>query len=504
MQQMISREERERSLKDRMVRGWTHISARYLPFADAATTELPLRQLLRLGLFQVTVGMALTLLVGTLNRVMIIELRVPATLVALMLGLPLAVAPFRTLVGFRSDVYESALGWKRVPFLWFGTLLQFGGLAIMPFALILLSGDTRGSLVIGRVASGLAILLVGAGAHTAQTAGLSLATDLAPEPSRPRVVALLYVMLLAGIVASSLLFGRLLHDFTELRLIQVIQGAAVATVVINIIAIWKQEPRRRRTLAEIRDRVQPAFGDAWRSFIGGGRVGRLLVGVAVGTAGFGMQDVLIEPYGGQVLHLSVGATTLLTAMLAGGAMIAFGFAGRSLSRGGDPIRLAAYGAVVGVIGSAALIFAAPLESLALFRGGTLVIGVGNGLFAVGTLTAAMGLEERERTGLALGAWGAVQATSAGVAVVLGGALRDGVAHAAAAGVLGDAMRAPSAAYSVVYHLEILLLFAALVVLGPLVATARGRRYVSDPFAAASFQPPGGVLIPSPSPLMEAT
>jgi MFS transporter, BCD family, chlorophyll transporter len=451
----------------RMVRAWTQVSTRYLPFADAASAELPMPRLLRLGLFQITVGMALTILVGTLNRVMIVELRVPAALVALMLGLPLIAAPFRTLVGFRSDVYESALGWKRVPFLWFGTLLQFGGLAIMPFALILLSGDTHGSLVIGRVASALAILLVGAGAHTAQTAGLSLATDLAPAPARPRVVALLYVMLLAGIVGSSLVFGRLLHDFTEVRLIQVIQGSALVTVVLNVIAMWKQEPRRPRVGGSVHT-PSPRFAEAWRAFMGGGRVSRLLVGLAIGTAGFGMQDVLIEPYGGQVLHLGVGSTTLLTAMLAGGAIIAFAIAGRVLTNGGDPIRLAAYGAIIGVGGSAAIIFAAPLASLGLFRLGTVVIGLGNGLFAVGTLTAAMGLEERERTGLALGAWGAVQATSAGLAIVLGGGLRDAVAHLAARGVLGEAMRAPMAAYSVVYHLEILLLFVAVVSLGPLV------------------------------------
>ena len=80
--------------------------------------------------------MAVVLLTGTLNRVMIVELGVSAWLVALMVALPLVFAPLRALIGFRSDVYRSALGWRRVPFIWIGTLLQFGGLAIMPFALI--------------------------------------------------------------------------------------------------------------------------------------------------------------------------------------------------------------------------------------------------------------------------------------------------------------------------------------------------------------------------------
>ena len=188
--------------------------------------ELPLGRLLRLSLFQVSVGMAIVLLNGTLNRVMIVELGVPSWLVALMVSLPLVFAPFRALIGFRSDPHRSALGWRRVPYIWMGTLLQFGGLAIMPFALIVLSGDSNGPDCVGELGAALAFLLVGAGLHTTQTAGLALATDLAPEPSRPRVVAFLYVMLLVGMVASALVFGVALAEFSEVRLIQVIQGAA--------------------------------------------------------------------------------------------------------------------------------------------------------------------------------------------------------------------------------------------------------------------------------------
>jgi BCD family chlorophyll transporter-like MFS transporter len=88
---------------------------RFLPFADVATHDLPLSRLLRLSLFQVSVGMALVLLVGTLNRVMIVELKVPAALVALMVALPVLYAPMRALIGFRSDTHRSALGWRRVP-----------------------------------------------------------------------------------------------------------------------------------------------------------------------------------------------------------------------------------------------------------------------------------------------------------------------------------------------------------------------------------------------------
>jgi MFS transporter, BCD family, chlorophyll transporter len=126
------------------LKGWQSLGTRYLPFADAATKELPLGRLLRLSLFQVSVGMAMVLLTGTLNRVMIVELNVPAWLVGIMVALPIVFAPFRALIGFKSDTHKSVLGWRRVPYIWMGTMLQFGGFAILPFALLILSGDTTG------------------------------------------------------------------------------------------------------------------------------------------------------------------------------------------------------------------------------------------------------------------------------------------------------------------------------------------------------------------------
>ena len=163
-----------------LAKGWMRLGTRFLPFADAATKELPLGRLLRLSLFQVSTGISIVLLNGTLNRVMIVELGVSTLLVSLMVSLPLVFAPFRVLIGFKSDNHRSVLGWRRVPYIWMGTLVQFGGFAILPFALLVLSGTGEYPAVYGQFGAALAFLLVGAGMHTAQTAGLALATDLAP------------------------------------------------------------------------------------------------------------------------------------------------------------------------------------------------------------------------------------------------------------------------------------------------------------------------------------
>jgi MFS transporter, BCD family, chlorophyll transporter len=460
-------------INDSLARGWIRIGPRFLPFADAATPEVPLGRLLRLSLFQVSVGMAAVLLIGTLNRVMIVELGVPAWLVALMVSLPLIFAPFRALVGFRSDNHKSVLGWRRIPYIWMGTLLQFGGLAIMPFALLVLSGDTHGPIIIGQIGAGLAFLLVGAGLHTTQTVGLALATDLAAPETQPRVVGLMYVMLLLGMVASALLFGVALANFSQIRLIQVIQGAALITMVLNLIALWKQEARDpSRTAVSIE---RPTFTASWRAFSANGHAKRRLIAIALGTAAFSMEDILLEPYGGQVLHLTVGSTTSLTALLAVGGLVGFALASRWLSHGFDPFRMAAFGTLTGLLAFAAVIFSAPLQSASLFGIGTALIGFGAGLFGHGTLTATMNLAPEGQTGLALGAWGAAQASAAGIAIALGGAIRDGVSVLAEQGLLGDALNNPATGYSVVYHIEIALLFVTLIAIGPLVRTTRSRR-----------------------------
>lgn len=440
--------------------------ARYLPFADAATEELPLAQLLRLSLFQLSVGMAVVLLNGTLNRVMILELSIPAWLVASLVALPLVFAPFRALVGHRSDHHRSALGWRRVPYIWMGTLLQFGGLAIMPFALLVLSGQTVLTVpYAGEFGASLAFLFCGIGLHITQTAGLALATDLAPPDKQPRVVALLYMMLLVGMMLSALAFGTVLRDFSHQRLVQVIQGAAMLTVAANLIALWKQERRRPPVRAV---EARPSFEAALAELTRTPSALRLLVVVGLGTAAFSMQDILLEPFGGEVLGLSVGATTGLTALLAGGTLAGLAVAGTTLDRGGNPHLLASLGALAGVLAFAAVIFAAPTQSPLLFAVGSLFIGFGGGLFAVGTLTATMSLADRAGSGLALGAWGAVQATATGGGIALGGALRDAVTRVASTGALGPGMVGPEAGYNLVYGLEIVLLFSTLVAAGPLV------------------------------------
>jgi BCD family chlorophyll transporter-like MFS transporter len=128
----------------------------------------------------------------------------------------------------------------------------------------------------------------------------------------------------------------------------------------------------------------------------------------------------------------------------------------------------------------------------LFAAGTALIGFGAGLLTVGMLSACMEAAPEGKVGLALGAWGAVQASAAGVAIALGGLIRDAVVPLAAAGHLGPALTAPETGYGTVYLIEIVLLFATLAVIGPLVraartAPARPTRRLDAPASPASLR-----------------
>jgi len=426
----------------------------------------------------------MALMVGTLNRVLIVEMGVAAWLVASMVALPVLVAPLRAMVGYKSDTHRSFLGLRRLPYLWVGTLLTFGGLAIMPFALILLSGDTHWPAAIGPASAALAFLLVGLGVQTVQTTGLALATDLADPESRPRMVALMYAMLLVGMVGSGLLFSWVLQAFSPLRLIQVVQGAATAVLLMNLLAMWKQEPRRPDLTLPTAPRAD-GFSSAWRKFVVIPGHRRFLVAVFMGTAAFSMQDIILEPYGAEILGMTVSETSFLTVLLAGGALLAFALSARALRKGFAPHFLAAMGALVGTLAFSLVIFSEPLSSPILFQLGTLLIGFGGGLFSIGTLSAAMGLESNGLTGLALGAWGAVQATSLGLSLALGGGLRDLVSGLAVHGDLGVVLTSAGAGYSAVYHLELLLLFMTLVAIGPLVKVFK-RPSKEERFGLAEF------------------
>jgi BCD family chlorophyll transporter-like MFS transporter len=207
-----------------------------------------------------------------------------------------------------------------------------------------------------------------------------------------------------------------------------------------------------------------------------------------------MQDIVLEPYAAEILKLDVGSTSALTALSAGGALLAFLLSARWLVGGMHACRLASLGVLLGLPAFAMVIFSGPLEAVWMFRSGVGLIGFSGGLFSVGMLVTAMdmaadGSPLGHLGGLVIGTWGAVQATSAGAAMALGGALRDGVSVLAMSGALGEVLVTPITAYSFVYHLEMYLLFVVLVALGPML---RASRMAARAASTSATHPPFGL------------
>jgi BCD family chlorophyll transporter-like MFS transporter len=410
---------------------------------------------LRLGLFQFGMGLSLAPLTGTLNRVLIDELSIPAVAVGFLLALHFFVSPARALIGFRSDQSRAQGKW-RTPYLVLGAMLTYGGLATAPFSLILLGGNGVLPFWAAFAICTLIFLTYGIGVNIVETIYLALVSDITPPRERGRVLAILWTMLVLGTIVSAIIMGQLLIDYSHKRLIQVMQGSAMAFVALTFASMLGQE--RLKANGEVLDFnpnavvVRETLGGSIRRLLGNPILRNLFVVLFLATLAFGTHDVLLEPYGGQVLAMSVTATTRLTAFWGVAMLLAIGVSGLLLWRGRSPLLLISLGMLAGAIGFLSISLATEQAQLPQFYAGVWLIGMGRGMFIVGSLALIMALVDVHHAALFLGLWGVVQAIAQGCGVIGGGLARDLVQHLSGNVALG---------YIVVYQAATILLLLAL-------------------------------------------
>lgn len=232
----------------------------------------------RLGLFQFAIGLSLALVLGTLNLVLIDHLAFSATTslglislyslaegetvlasltgmvnrlagnvvtisvvgLLLLLACHTLIAPFRAVIHQRSSRPRAQGKW-RIPYILVGVILIFGGLTLGPFALILLSGKGIIAFWVALTIYLSLFLAYGAGVSIAQTIYLALVNDITLPHQRGPVYSVLGVMLILGIVSSSITLGFLLAGASEVMLVRVMQGAAVVFLVLAAVSLWRQE-----------------------------------------------------------------------------------------------------------------------------------------------------------------------------------------------------------------------------------------------------------------------
>ncbi|RRR66436.1 MAG: MFS transporter [Candidatus Viridilinea halotolerans] len=411
----------------------------------------------RLGLFQFGMGVSLAPLTGTLNRVLINELAIPAVAVGFLIAIHYFVSPTRALIGFESDRARAAGHW-RTPYLVMGAMLTYGGLATAPFSLILLSGEGTLSFPVAMIVCTLIFLAYGLGVNIVETIYLATVSDVTPAHERGRVLGVLWIMLVLGTIVSSIIMGQLLLDYSHKLLIQVMQGSAVIFIALTFVAMYGQE--RLKPNGELEDvtepiRVRETLGQSLRLLAAQAPLRNLFIVLFVATLGFATQDVLLEPYGGQVLGMSVSETARLTALWGVGMLVGILVAAVLLWRERSPALMIGAGCLLGLFGFLAVTLAGSSLNTAIFYSGVSMIGAGRGAFIVGALALVMGLVDRNHAGLFIALWGITQALAQGISTIGGGIGRDIVQYMTGNITLG---------YTAVYSTSLLLLAATVLLL----------------------------------------
>jgi len=383
-------------------------------------------KIFRLGLIQFGIGLTLAPISGTLNRVLITDMNIPAVAVGFLISLHYFISPVRAMVGYRSDKARSEGHW-RTPFVVFGVMLTFGGLVCAPFALIILSGEGAWTFWPALLVCSAIFLAYGAGINIVETVYLALVSDITPPKDRGKVISVLWMMLILGTVVSAVIVSALLQEYTHKKLIQVMQASAIIFILLTVAALWGQERLRPDgTIISDMETVRVRLS-LWESIkrLSGERVLQALFAIIfIATMAFATHDVLLEPYGGEVLGMSVSATMGLTGLWGVMTIVGVGSAGGLLWQKRSPATLIALGCAVGILGFGLTSWASQSMEINAFRLGVSFISMGRGLFLVGSIILVMSLTDVSHAGLFLGIWGIVQGIAQGFGVIGGGLMRD--------------------------------------------------------------------------------
>lgn len=431
--------------------------ARTQSTASADRGSLSWIEIVRLGLVQAALGSIVVLTTSTLNRVMVVELALPAMLPGALVGLHYAVQLSRPRWGHGSD-----MGGARTPWIIAGmAVLAIGGvLAAMATAWIATSPIAGIALAI------FAFVMIGGGVGAAGTSLLALlATDVAPERRAP-AASITWIMMIFGFAVTAGVAGGQLDPFTLTRFVGVTAAVSAIAFALCVVAVWGVERTGRERRAEAGEAAPKTdFKQALKEVWGEPKARRFTIFVFVSMLAYSSQDMILEPFSGLVFNLTPGQSTQLAGMQNAGVllgMIGVAVLGARLSGSGFGRRQAwviggCVASSLALLGLAASSLVGPGWPLGL---SVFLLGLSNGAFAVAAIGAMMGLAGADgpgREGVRIGLWGAAQAIAFGVGGFLGAAAID-----AARALFSDA----TLAFGFVFAIEaVLFLVAARLALG---------------------------------------
>ena len=382
-------------------------------------THLSWLSIVRLGLVQLCLGAIVVLTTSTLNRLMVVELALPAVLPGLLVGLHYAIQITRPNWGFRSDC-----GGNRTRFIILGMMaLGLGGfLAALGFVVMATAYG------LGLMISILAYGLIGVGVGASGTSLLALLATTTHTRRRAAAATITWLMMIFGIAVTATVVGKLLDPYSPARLLELVAGVGVLAVLVTTLAIWGIE-RRHGGAAQPETAPQPfvkGMAEIWAE----PRARNFTLFIFLSMVAYFMQELILEPYAGLTFGLTPGQTTSLSGAQNGGVfmgMLTVGIAATGLRIGSLRTWV-----MLGCLGSAASLLALAIAGQITAGGDlllplTIALGLFNGVFAVaaiGSMMALAGEGRTEREGTRMGLWGASQAIAAGVGGLFGAAAVD--------------------------------------------------------------------------------
>ncbi len=402
---------------------------------------------IQLGLIHVAVAMTLVPINSTLNRVMIRELSLSATLVAVLASLPYFFSPVQMTVGAFSDRHP-LLGLRRTPYILAGILLCVAGVIISPWAAFRLA---QGG-VVGVLAGLLPFLAWGMGYNISSVSYLSLASELSGEDGRGKTIAVMWFMMITSIIFTAIVLSRLVDPYTPEALMFAFRVIGLFALLLGVMALFRLEARTP-SAESYRKAASPS--EMAGAILGNPQAKRFFVYLLLLLVAIFGQDVLLEPFAAEAFDWAVNQTTRLTSLWGGFVLLTILLAGvleRFLPR-----RIVAQAGNLGALAGFLLIISGGgLRTEVIFYLGVILLGAGTGLSTVANLALMFDLTLPGQTGLFIGAWGISNALSRLAGSVLGGAVRDTVSIASSQPLTG---------YLVVFAIEAAMLLVAVFLLG---------------------------------------
>jgi len=389
-----------------------------------------LRKRLQLGLIHLAVAMTLVPINSTLNRVMIKELGIAATVVAILASLPYLFSPLQVAIGTYSD-HHPILGFHRTPYILLGLLLCVAGVIVSPQIAFLMASNP----VLGLITAALAFGAWGMGYNLASVSYLSLASELSGEKERGTTIATMWFMMIVSIIFTAVSISRMVEPYSPAALQNAFLVIGLAALVIGLLGLVRLEshsggssqPHAQnytfKEMAAVIFKSRQATLFFWYL--------TFLLAAILG------QDVLLEPFAAEAFKMTVQQTTRITSVWGGAVLLTILVAG-ALERRMPRKLVAQIGNVSALGGFVIILFSGVLSSQSVFWTGVLLLGAGTGLATVANLALMFDLTLPGYVGLFIGAWGVSNALSRLVGTLMAGVLRDavtGLTHNAVGGYL---------------------------------------------------------------------